>query len=299
MEKVMEKIKFNLIHILKWICVLSVIMLFDLTFFSISILITLLLLHIGIVIGGHRYITHQSFVARNLFVHSILIFLAEYGSPGDLFTTWGWHKNHHKHSDTKYDVTSPHNQLTFPLIRSMIGKINNNFTKNDWEQFNKLVVESKYELIDEWNTTNMPASYIRVINFISSHGINIHLTIFAILLYINPLYVIYFWGLPVTLTLLISRAMHTSGHAGIGSKFKHYAKLIKSYRTYDTKIRGVSDHSVNTPLLYILYGGDVYHNNHHAYPNSYIQGFNKGEHDINAWIIKNILATKTSLKGIS
>jgi len=57
------------------------------------------------------------------------------------------------------------------------------------------------------------------------------------------------------------------------------------YRNFDTP-----DHSTNSKWLSFLTFGDNYQNNHHAVPWSYNFAVAKGEFDISAWIIKNVLA---------
>jgi len=236
--------------------------------------------------------------------------LSEYAIIGNIFTAAGGHSMHHDHSDGKFDIISPYRGSGNNVIsRIALRKIKiNDFNESDWVKSTKIHQMHMDKLQHDWKAdVSIPNNYKEILFFISTYGLDIHLITIAFLGILNPIYLIFLYGIPTIMSGFIGKMVHTFGHIGGDSvnnlnnnnKFPIMSKLLLAYKNYDIpNIENKLDHSVNTPLLYPFYGGEIYHNNHHKYPNAYHYNVMKNEYDINAWVIRNFLAKPSSLQYI-
>ena len=107
--------------------------------------------------------------------------------------------------------------------------------------------------------------------FLHKYYFLIHAAIFAILLIINPWSAVYLYLAPVALVWSIGNSINYFNH-------------MSGYRNHETK-----DNSRNNPILAILFGGEGWHNNHHANPAKYHLGEKWWEFDLSGFIIKKFL----------
>lgn len=221
---------------------------------------------IGITVGFHRHFAHCAFQA-NTITRIILIVLGSMAAQGPLIYWVATHRRHHQYSDTFGDPHSPYlkgeKKLGFfqGLWHSHMGwtfdhEITNTFLFAKDLMRNSLIskVSQLYYL---WNLI----------------GIVIPILLGAMLIggwkgALSGL----LWGGCVRLFLI----HHSSWTIG---SISH----IYGYRPFNT-----SDSSRNNIWLAIPTGGESWHNNHHAFPNSAFFGLRWWQIDFGAWVIKGL-----------
>jgi len=82
---------------------------------------------------------------------------------------------------------------------------------------------------------------------------------------------IYLWAIPAALTQVLRKTVLLDWVHRFG------------YQNWET-----NDHSRNSKILGLLFGGEGLHNNHHAFPNRWNMAMKKGELDPGAWFIRLI-----------
>jgi len=204
---------------------------------------------LGISIGYHRLLCHNSF-KTNLIIKRVLLYLAMLAGQGGPIYWIGIHKGyHHRFADTYKDAHSPKNGFVHSYIGWMF-KMNSMSLRSVYRLFKDpdLLFSHKYYQLIFW------FSHI-IIAFIS----------FEIWLW--------FMGFPVFITLHLFFLQTSITHLGkIG------------YRNYNVK-----DNSVNVPWLFPILLGESWHNNHHGeVRNPNFGGRQWWEIDPAFWLIKLI-----------
>ena len=106
--------------------------------------------------------------------------------------------------------------------------------------------------------------------FLHRYYFLIHAFILMSLLLINPWASVYLYLAPVALVWIIGNSINYFSHT-------------MGYRNHST-----DDNSKNNIILAIIFGGEGWHNNHHADPGNFYFGEKWWEFDISGWIIKKL-----------
>lgn len=182
---------------------------------------------IGLGITLHRYYSHRSFEFKSNAVKWLFVFIAVLtlrGSP----IAWAYiHRKHHKNVDTEND---PHTPVGHKLkLFSLMDKDHSTDKINVFE-IRKMMNEENI-FINRWY-------WLFVIAFVVPVAVYSFTALF------------YVWILPVAMVQLSITLHNYLAHTGMPG----------SYRNYE---EGNVGRSNNLPLLWPLYLGEAWHNNHH------------------------------------
>ena len=226
---------------------------------------------LGINIGFHRLLTHRSFSCPLWFEHT----LAVLGTCGLQFSPVFWvavHRRHHHHADVELDPHSPMKSFLWAhfgwlLVRPPDMKpavMNDRYARD-------LLRDPFYAMLERrknWIKITL-ASWILffavgfAVGLIAGWGLLESLRYGASLL-------IWAGALRTVIVWHTTWAVNSVSH-------------IWGYRNYDT-----SDDSRNNAIVGILAGGEGWHNNHHAHPNSARHGHKWWEVDL-SWLTIKLL----------
>ncbi|MCZ6799788.1 MAG: acyl-CoA desaturase [Nitrospirae bacterium] len=202
----------------------------------------------------HRYFSHRSFRTSRAcqFIFGLVGATAVQRGP-----LW-WaahHRNHHRYSDTKNDIHSPHQR---GFWWSQIGWLTSpqNFpTKHD--------IVGDFSRFPELQFLNRFDTLVPFLFAVSIFGFGELLQAYAPSLGTNGMQML-IWGFFISTVVL----MHGT------STINSLSHLLGKKR-YDTP-----DESRNNPILAIITLGEGWHNNHHHYASSARQGFFWWEIDV-------------------
>lgn len=183
--------------------------------------------HIGTSIGLHRYFVHRSFSTSKRISYVIAFFstLSLVGSP----LLWALiHRQHHLQSD---DDKDPHSFRKTGVLSILLGT---------WYDGLPLTVKNAQDL-----------SRDRALLWAHRNFFKIILSWMALLTVIDPKACIYFYLLPVCISVHVS-------------SFNLILHHFSGYRNFPTK-----DHSKNNWWMFPISLGESWHNNHHQYPARY------------------------------
>lgn len=216
----------------------------------ISLLAYYIYFGIGLGITLHRYYSHRSFEFSNAVVKWLFILIAILtlrGSP----IAWAYiHRKHHKNVDTLDD---PHTPVGHKLeLFALMDKEHSTDKLNVFEIRKMMNKENIF--INRWYWL-----------FILACIVPLSLFSFTALFYM--------WMLPVALVQLSITLHNYLAHTG----------MIGSYRNYEEGNVGFSN---NLPLLWPVYLGEAWHNNHHHKGQNYNCQLHWWELDPQALIIK-------------
>jgi fatty-acid desaturase len=206
---------------------------------------------LGIVVTYHRYLTHNSYVARPLLVKifSVLGCFAGTGSP----LAWvAIHINHHLKSDKPDD---PHS----PLYKGI--------------KIFKLDYVDQVNVDTKWRMRGLVTDKFQ--QFLHRYYFAINIAYSALLYSIGGFYLMIFlhWT-PALITGLMSNVVNYVGHK---------PNWWGGYRSYN-----LNDQSTNNWLWAIPSWGEAWHNNHHRFPKDYTFKKQWYEFDISGFIIQLI-----------
>jgi fatty-acid desaturase len=206
---------------------------------------------LGIVVTYHRYLTHNSYVARPLLVKifSVLGCFAGTGSP----LAWvAIHINHHLKSDKPDD---PHSPLYKGLKIFTLDYVNEVDTDTKW-RMRGLVTDRFQQFLHRYYFAIL-AAYSIILFVIGG---------FWLMVFLH-------W-MPALITGLMSNVVNYVGHK---------PGWLGGYRSYN-----LNDQSSNNWLWAIPSWGEAWHNNHHRFPKDYTFKKQWWEFDISGMIIKFI-----------
>lgn len=221
-----------------------------------SLLSYYILITIGVSIMMHRYFSHKSFEFNNKVLRLIFIFisiLSLRGSP----MAWAYvHKKHHENVDTLDD---PHTPIGRKI--DIFGLADQNNVSNNIKLFKiRTLITREQILINEYY-------YLIVI-----------LSMIPLAL-INFDWFYYGWLIPVVLIQITINLQNFVGHIPVTGSYCNYTN-------------NSSGQSQNNILLWPLYLGEAWHNNHHSHPGHFHYGSEISgkwwEFDPAAFIIKSI-----------
>ncbi|HWU87427.1 MAG TPA: fatty acid desaturase [Kofleriaceae bacterium] len=223
----------------------------------------------GISVGWHRYLAHRSFQAKRS-VRAVFAVLGSLGAQGPVINWVSNHRRHHAHSD---EVGDPHSPSVTDDGRRLGGFRGFWHAHIGWMlggDVTNAVVYSKDLLRDP---------LITKINRLYPLWVALSLlipTILGGLIRGTPAGAFqgFIWG------GLVQIAINQHATWTIAS-LAH----IFGTRPYDT---GEHDTSRNNLLVAIPILGDGWHNNHHAFPNVAIHGFEWWQLDPSGWVIRGL-----------
>lgn len=201
----------------------------------------------------HKLSSHNSFTPKNRVIKLTLLWLGTIASLGSTICWAAGHREHHRTSDHANDPHRPYG--------SAWHKIKMWFYYFPTWKINPMIVKDLLEDKDH--------------QFFHRHYYQIILSYIVVLAIINPIYVGYFYAIPVLYSLFgISWA----------TVIAHIPQLgYLSWRTYNTP-----DYTYNSNFWNVILMGEGYHNTHHACPWLWNNALCKGEWDASAWVIKLI-----------
>lgn len=225
----------------------------DLKLFLIAMFCGWVLFGLAVSVSLHKYAAHRTFTPKNRVIKWVILWFGTIGSLGSTICWAAGHREHHRYSDQEKDPHRPKGNL-WHKIKVWF------FYFPTWK-INPLIIK---------DLTSDPDH-----QFFHRHYYKIIAAYIAVLWFIDPRYVGYFYGIPVWYTL-----------TGIAwaTVIAHIPQLGRwSWRTYNT-----TDYTVNSHLWSILFIGEGLHNNHHGCPGLWDNAINKGEFDLIAPVIKLI-----------
>ncbi len=208
----------------------------------------------------HRYFSHRSYKTSRFaqFIFGFLTLTCVQRGP-----LW-WashHRNHHKYSDTEFDIHSPVQKGFFWSHIGWITTSENMVTDyrliKDFAKFPELVFFNRLD----WLGSAFLIFSLLVTGFIcQTYYPNLHTNWFQLLI----------WGYFISSVCLF-----------------HSTSMVNSivhmfgYRTFPT-----TDNSRNNFIVAFLTNGEGWHNNHHYYPWRMKQGYKWFEYDVTAYILR-------------
>lgn len=229
---------------------------FNLEYFLYSLIFGYFIINIGS-LAIHRWLTHKTFEPRNQIVSYTLYFIIVLMVTGPIVHWIALHRYHHLYSDTEND---PHS----PLGKTFWGKVKLWF--GDWKLPDEM---SPKLIIDVIRDTKVV--------FINKYYYTL-LTLWMILLATIDMD-LFMYGFVVSSMVAIN----------MGGLFIVTSHIFGS-RDFET-----SDHSLNNSVVGFFLWETGWHNNHHAFPNTFEIGHNWKQIDIGKHIIK-LIAKPDSLK---
>lgn len=207
-------------------------------------------------VGLHKYAAHRTYEPKNRLIKWIVLWFATIGTLGSTICWAAGHRAHHKHADHIEDPHRPHGSLWH--------KIKVWFYYVPSFRLNPLIIKDlKRDKDHVW---------------FHKHYYKVIWSYILMLALIDPIYVGYFYGIPIMYTLTGISWATVIAHV---PKLSYY--LPDAWRTYNSK-----DYTVNSHIWSIIFIGEGLHNTHHAVPGLWNNAINKGEFDLTAPIIKLI-----------
>ena len=269
-----------MIHLSFHVLLVYGIITFSLHWLWLTLIGTILIRHIGTEIGAHRYYTHQSFKA-NPWAQWLMSILFVWNYGGSMLAWCPGHSYHHRFSDSKHDIQSPHYikkfkdfvRVVFPAVFAYEKLYNDEIDKMRMKRYMEWFHEKRgfMELMKNkparfthnyyWLIVSLPIIILPIID--------IRLLIFLIAI---PC-VINFWSLAL---------LNFFGHIS----------TIGSYKNFETDEWGNKERSVNTLWLNIFTGGMGLQNNHHHNSRAYNFKMNDKWHEtdfLNVFLIEKFL----------
>lgn len=213
-----------------------------------------LLIHgLGSGCGVHRYWSHQSYKTSPFFewIMGILFTLSSMGSVIGYVIV---HRNHHANSDNEKD---PHNPYNGSVFWAWLGFFDRNNLKLNPKMYLKLMKDPKLAVLHNY--------YFLIIGLY-----------LALLLSLNPIYVIYFYALPVVFQFHVNSILIVLAHS----------------RYWGYQAHNTNDNSRNLHwMLKFVCLGEELHNNHHKAPTSYTMNLGRSarEFDPLEYVIRFVL----------
>lgn len=208
----------------------------DINLVFLSIISYYVFINIGLSIMLHRYFSHRSFEFKNKFIRNISILisiLSLRGSP----LAWAYiHKQHHENVDTENDPHTPLDR-TFNLL-GLVDQKNLSDNLHIFKIRNLLTKEQM--LINQYY-------YLIVLIFVLPLAL------------LNFQLFFYLWLLPIVVIQISINLQNFIGHLPI----------IGAYRNFNNKFSGNSQNNI---ILWPLYLGEAWHNNHHSIPSHFHYG---------------------------
>jgi stearoyl-CoA desaturase (delta-9 desaturase) len=229
----------------------------DTSLFLVGLVAGWLMFLTGIYGSLHKYSSHRNFEPKNNIIKIFILIMGTLTSLGSNIAWSATHRKHHKYSDLEGDPHSIHTdgggfwrglKIYFYYFPTYL--INPRTIKDlTVDPMHKWFHKQYYYVI---------AIYV------------------AVLYIIDPLYVGYFYALPVFYCYTGISYITVIAHSD-------WAGKLVGYRNFN-----IPDHTFNWKLGNLVFPGEGNHHNHHAYAGAVDTRFAKGEIDTGLWYIKLI-----------
>ena len=211
----------------------------------------------GITGSLHKYSSHRCFKARNKLAEVFILFMGTIVSLGSNISWAATHRKHHQHSDQEGD---PHS------IHTNGGGF--------WRAFKIYFYYFPTYLINPRTVKDLTNDPMH--RWFHKHYYKVIAGYVTLLAIIDPVYVGYFYALPVFYV-----------HTGISyiTVLAHNVTLNKviGYRNFE-----ITDHTFNWSVASILFPGEGNHNNHHALPGAAKNALKPGDIDLAYWYLNTV-----------
>ena len=225
-----------------------------------------LLTGLGITVGFHRLFVHRSFET----FMPVKFILAVYGSmaaQGNLIKWAGYHRHHHKHSDTTDDIHTPHQS----------GRGISGYLLGFWHAHLGWAFKPDPPNLGHY-VKDLRAS--RTLRFVSR---------------LFPFWVILGLAIPATLGGIISgtwagvlTGLLWGGLVRVFLVHHVTASVNSACHLWGSRPFKTTDHSRNNLVFGVLAMGEGWHNSHHAFPTSARHGLRWWEIDVSYWFIRSL-----------
>lgn len=244
--------KVKLAHITAIVLVsITLFLAFDLTLLLLGLVVSWLFWCFGLTISLHKMSSHKTFEPKNKFIKYALLWVGTVITMGTAIDFSAGHRQHHKFADTPDD---PYN-----IEGSFFHKVKLFFYWFPTSKISPLIIK---DLLRDKEHVWFNNHYWKI------------LLIYPIMLaLVNPVYVGYFYALPVVYVLI------GMGYVTVWAHLPYLQQL-------GTRPHNTNDNSWNSKLFVWLLAGEGYHNTHHAYPGKSNYEVHPGDIDISGRIIE-------------
>ena len=254
-KKLSSDTKVKLLQALVYIVALTTLVIeWNTSLFLIGLAVGWLLWLTGVHGSLHKYSSHKCFTAKNKLSEHFILLMGTLCSLGSNISWAATHRKHHQHSDQEGD---PHN------IHTGTGSF--------WRAVKIYFYYFPTYLINPRTVKDLTNDPLH--RWYHKHYYKIIGAYVVILYVINPVYVGYFWALPVLYV-----------YTGISyiTVLAHNITLNKivGYRNY-----AIKDHTFNWIVASVLLPGEGNHNNHHALPGAAMNAFTSKDIDLGYWYL--------------
>jgi stearoyl-CoA desaturase (delta-9 desaturase) len=244
------------VKILQAICIVGLLAIpiwFDAKLLVVGLILGWVFHGVGLCVTLHWLCTHREFEPRNSVVKSFLLYVSVLCTLGSPIAWAVTHRAHHKYTDLVNDPTYPHGNA-WHVIKNFFSYYDS--VKGEKLCAKDLFTDKQY-LFFHRNYFKLLAVYV-----------------FGLLL-ASPVYIVYFYAVPVVFSVVC---------IGWVSTLAHLPKLsVFGYRNFDTP-----DTTYNSHFWQVVTMGEGLHNNHHANAGNRNTAIKWHEFDIAALIIRMI-----------
>jgi len=233
---------------------------FDWMWLVASLVFSWLVFLMGAACGLHKYSSHRSFEPKNLLIKHFLLCCGTQTTLGTSLEFAAGHRTHHKHSDTDQDP--------FALTSSFKHNLKLWFLWFDTSLVNPTIIK---DLTRDSTHKFYHRNYWKIWAIYP-----------VVLLIINPLYVSYFFALPVVYCLLGMSWVTVIAHSPTLQKFFIGSKT------------STQDLSWNSVFFTVLFAGEGYHEIHHQFPGISDYGIKNNRLDVSGKLI-NVLGNPNTV----
>ncbi len=246
--------------ILYLITIYTLLLFFNTTLFLLGLVLSWFFFAFGVSISLHKYSSHRSFEPKNLLIKHFLLWCGTQTTLGTSLEFAAGHRTHHKHSDTDQDP--------FALTSSFKHNLKLWFLWFDTSLVNPTIIK---DLTRDSTHKFYHRNYWKIWAIYP-----------VVLLIINPLYVCYFFALPVVYCLLGMSWVTVIAHSPTLQKFFIGSKT------------STQDLSWNSVFFTVLFAGEGYHEIHHQFPGISDYGIKNNRLDVSGKLI-NVLGNPNTV----
>lgn len=238
--------------------VITLLFAWDLTLFLIAVVCGWILFGLGVSVCLHKWASHKTFVPKNNFWKTIILFFGTMCTLGSTISWAAGHREHHRFTDKDGDPHRPAGSLwhkikvyfyyfpTYPISPMLIKDLT-------VDQGHKWFHKNYYKII-------------------YAYALGLFL--------IDPIYAGYFYCLPVLYVFTGISWVTVIAHIPTTGRFGFRKD---TYRIYPS-----DDYTYNSHIWQFLLMGEGYHNTHHSCPWLWNNAILPNEFDISAKIIQKI-----------
>ncbi|MFN3077002.1 MAG: fatty acid desaturase [Alphaproteobacteria bacterium] len=233
--------------------VLGLLSAFNLKLLLAGLILGWILFCVGVSICLHKYASHKTFEPKNRFIKLVLLWAATQTTLGSIIGFAAGHRQHHRDSDGPTDP--------FLLKESTWHNVKLWFYRFPTDQISPRLIKD----------LTVDADY----KFFHKHYWKIWAVYPIILLIINPVYVVYFFAIPVVYCFLGMSYVTVIAHS------LSWKKVFKGTAEFNDL-----DHSWDSKFFTILFAGEGYHHTHHVDPTQFDYSKTNSKFDLSGYLIR-------------